>query len=112
VALPMPPVKGSATAGSAAALIPRPPVSGCGWRPLDSVGPWPTGVCAGQSASVRHLGRNARSQLGDIGGTSARRVISDDRDDPGICMSSPEGPVFGVSRRILGDAGVWGVHNG
>jgi hypothetical protein len=83
------PVKGSATAGIGRRT--HPPTPSFGLRPLDSVGPWPTGVCAGQSAGVRHVGRNAGSQLGGIGGTSARRVISDDRGDPGICMSSPEG---------------------
>jgi hypothetical protein len=86
-----PPSRAAPPPGSAAALIPRTPVSGCGWRPLDSVGPWPTGVCTGQSASVRHVGRNAGSPLGGVGGTSAWRVVSEDRDDPGICMSSSEG---------------------
>jgi hypothetical protein len=98
----MPPVKGSATAGTGRRTHSPNPRLRFRLPAAGFVGPWPTGVCAGQPASACHAGRNARSQLGDI------RAAGDLRRSRRSWNphESPGGPVLGVSRRTLVDAGV------
>src|SRR6185312_7699402 len=58
--------------GPAAVLIPPTPTPGCGCRPLDPIGPWPTGAGgATQAPNARHANPNTPHQLGDVGGTLA-----------------------------------------
>jgi hypothetical protein len=83
----MPPVKGSATAGAGRRTHSPNPRLRFRLPAAGFVGPWPTGVCAGQPTSACHAG----GTLGASWGTSARRATSYDRDDPGIRKSPPEG---------------------
>jgi hypothetical protein len=87
--------------GPAAVLVPRIPVAGFGCRPLEPVGPWPTGVCAVQPTSASHAGHNPPGQCGAIGETSARGPIAADRNGPARRMTTPERLVLGAGRRAL-----------
>ncbi|MDT7594944.1 MAG: hypothetical protein QOJ06_490 [Pseudonocardiales bacterium] len=89
-------------------IVPRPPVPGFGGRPWDPVGPWPTGVCAGQPRSASH----ARGQLGDISGVPGRRTTAEERDDPVRRITYPR---TARARRLSPSsrgAGVQGVCDG
>ena len=65
-------------------------------RLLDPAGPLLTGGCADQSTSVCHAERNVRGQLGDIGGTPARRALLYDRDGHKRPTSTPGWLVLGA----------------
>lgn len=87
--------------GPAAVPIPRPPTSGSGCRPLDPVGPWPTGVRIDQPTSARHARWSVPGQLADIEGIPARPAISDDRGGAARRMTTPGRLVLGACRRTL-----------
>lgn len=80
--------RAAAPPGPVAVLLPQAQPAGCGFRPVDPVGPWSTAVRANQPTSARHAGRSARSQLGDI-----RRHPRDARPQ------APRGSYKGVQSR-------------
>ncbi len=98
--------------GPAAVPVPRPPTAGSGCRPLDPVGPWPTGVRVDQPTSARHARRNVPGQLGDIEGIPAQPAMSDDRGGAARRITTPGRLDARRESSSTRGAGVRGVCNG